>query len=271
MKYLVPYDFTPITRSALDHAISITKDIPGEIELLHIVDGESDKEKAEFTLKGLISSLPAEIQPNMSSKVRVGSIYSDIAKEAEDGDAQLLVMGTHGAKGLQKIFGSRAIKVITSSNTPFIVTQGKGPQGDIELIVLPVDLSKESLQIVEFATNLAKRFNAAIHIVCKPESDEFLAHKLRNNINWAKMKMSDEVDYKVVALEGKDSLAEEVVDYGKEHGADMFAITHFSDSIIPQFDTFSQEMITNELEIPVLVVSGKQVSDINTNYTFIGM
>lgn len=271
MKFLVPYDFTPITRSALDHALSLTNDIPGDIELLHIVENEGQKEKAEFTLNGLIASLPEEVRGKVFGKVRVGSIYTDIAQEAEEGHAQLLVMGTHGAKGLQKLFGSRAIKVITSSKTPFIVTQSKGPQNDVELIVLPVDLSKESLQVVDFATNLAKKFNAAIHVVCKPEKDEFLAHKLRNNINWAKMKMSDDVDYKVVALEGEDSLADEVIAYGEEHGADMFAITHFSDSILPQFDTFTQEMITNRLEVPVLVIAGRQTSDINTTFTFIGM
>ncbi|NNC83584.1 MAG: universal stress protein [Flavobacteriales bacterium] len=271
MKYLVPYDFTPITRSALEHALSIRNDIPGEIELLHIVDGENDREQAEFTLTGLISSLPEDQQDEIFGKVRVGSIYKDIAQEADEGDADLLVMGTHGAKGLQKIFGSRAIKVITSSNTPFIVTQAKGPEKEIELIVLPVDLSKESLQVVSVATNLAKRFNAAIHVVCKAESDEYLSHRLRNNINWAKMKISDEVDYAVVELKGDESLADEVIDYAEKHGADMFAITHFTDSILPQFDSFTQEMITNRLELPTLVLSAKQVSDINSNYTFIGM
>ncbi|NND94005.1 MAG: universal stress protein [Flavobacteriales bacterium] len=271
MKYLVPYDFSSIAKTSLHHAIALLQKIPGTIELLHIVEREQDKENAEFTLTGLIASLPDETRGKVTSKVLVGDIFVDIAREAEEGDADLLVMGTHGAKGLQKIFGSRAIKVITSSNTPFIVTQLKEPERPIELIVLPVDLSKESLQVVEFATMLARRFHAKIHLVCEPERDEWLSKRLKNNIAWAKMKMSDDVDYEVISLEGKDSFAEEVIDYGESQNADLFAITHFSDSILPQFDTFTQELITNRIQVPVLVLEAKKISDINTNYTFIGM
>lgn len=269
MKYLVPYDFSPISRISLDHAISILGEVPGKIELLHIVDKDEKKQHAEFTLTGLIASLSEDVQEHIDSKVLVGDIYSDIAKEAEDAD--LLVMGTHGAKGLQKIFGSRAVKIITSSNTPFLITQLEGPKKEIEKIVLPVDLSKESLQIVEFTKRLAKRFSAEIHVVCEPEEDEFMTHKLRNNINWVKMKLANEINFEVETLAGKKSFAQDVIDYGEEHGADLFAITHFSDSILPQFDTFTQEMITNRSGTPVLVIEGKQMSDINTNYTFIGM
>jgi len=37
---------------------------------------------------------------------------------------------------------------------------------------------------------------------------------------------------------------------------------------LPQFDAFSQEMITNKFEIPVLIVSAEAVTDIKSNYAF---
>jgi len=271
MKYLVPYDFTPITRSALDHALSLCEHIPGSVELLHIVASQDKVANATSELEGVISSLGESHSDLVSANVRHGDIFKDIAKEAEEGDAQLLVMGTHGAKGLQKLFGSHAIKVITSSNTPFVVTQSKGPQGKVKLVVLPVDLSKESLQIVEFASKLAHQFNASIHLVCKAEKDEYLSNKLRNNINWAKMKMDKQITSEVISLEGKSSFAKEVIEYGEQNGASMFALTHFTESLIPQFDTFSQEMITNRLEVPVLIVSGRMTSNVKGNFIIDGI
>ena len=37
--------------------------------------------------------------------------------------ASAIIMGTHGAKGMQKLFGSFAMKVIISTSVPFMVVQ----------------------------------------------------------------------------------------------------------------------------------------------------
>lgn len=272
MKFLVPYDFSPITRTALDHAMQISKSIPGDIELLHIVPDEGHVNEAEQKFTSLKDSLDDELKAKVETKVRIGDIYTDIAKEAEEEHAQLLVMGTHGERGLQKLFGSHAMKVITSSKSPFIVTQEKGPGPSIEKIVLPVNLSKESVQIVRFAADIAKKFDAEIHVVCEPETDEWLSNTLKHNIGNAKLHLKKEgVAHEVHELPGEESFQKEVVSYGARTNADLFAVAHFSESILPQFDRFSQDMITNKLELPVLIISAHQVGGINTNYSFIGV
>jgi len=270
MKLLVPIDFTPITRNALDYAVELTKTLGGDIELLHIVAKDSEQEAAKERLRTIIAELMPEDQKLVGCRVVTGSIFKDIASAAEDGNARLLVMGTHGAKGLQKIFGSYAIKVVTSAKTPFIITQSRKPQGKIVKIVMPVDLSKESVQIVKVVAELAKKFQAQIHVVCKHESDEWLAKKVKINISSAKLVLNDEkVPYEIVTLPGKSSLENEVQEYGDKVGVGLYAITHFSESILPQFDTFSQEMITNETGIPVLIMNAQQMNNVNSQFTFI--
>ena len=44
-------------------------------------------------------------------------------KLAEQINASAIIMGTHGAKGMQKVFGSFAMKVIISTGVPFMVVQ----------------------------------------------------------------------------------------------------------------------------------------------------
>jgi len=44
--------------------------------------------------------------------------------------ALMVVMGTHGIKGMQKLMGSWALKVITSSKVPFIAVQDT-PKADV--------------------------------------------------------------------------------------------------------------------------------------------
>jgi nucleotide-binding universal stress UspA family protein len=269
MKYLIPYDFTPITRSALDHAISLSNAIPGHLELLHIIGSEKERSEAEAKLDAVKAEFPGA---DIDFKVRVGSIFNDIAKEAEESDAGLLVMGTHGAKGLQKVLGSHAIKVITSANTPFIITQKAGPKGGIKNIVLPVDLSLERLQVVDFAASLAKDLGAKVHLVCKSQTDEWLLKKLKTNISRAKSNLADnDIDHEVHELSGKKSFQNEVIEYGEKVGADLFAIAYYPETILPQFETFAQDMITNRLEVPVLVVKAREIMSVNSKYAFIAV
>jgi nucleotide-binding universal stress UspA family protein len=263
MKYLVPYDFTPTTKIALDHAFELSKFEESEIEALHIIKNESERAKAESLFTNLINELDSENKDKLKTKVRVGDIFKDISKEAEAGDFQLLVMGTHGAKGIQKLFGSHAIKVITSSSTPFIITQKRGPREGIKRIVLPVDLSYEKIQMVSFSSNLAKKFKAEVHVIAKAQSDDFLAKRLANNLTKVSRQLKkDGVEHKV---------HKEIIAYGAEIDADIFAIAHYPETIIPQFEKFSQELITNEWQIPVLVVKVDESIGVKSNYSFVGI
>lgn len=271
MKFLVPYDFTPITKAALDSAVLLSNSFPGEIEMLHIIEKEDQRSSAERKLQEVKKSLNVNGDTEVTLKVRVGSIFEDINMEANEGHAQLLVMGTHGAHGLQKILGSNAIRIITSSKTPFVITQSK-PAGNIKNIVIPVDLTKERMQILRFASRAAAKFNATVHLVCKPETDEFLLKKLNTNIHQAKTFLGKEgISHEVHMLEGKKSMQAEVLDYGNKIEADLFAIAHYPKGILPQFDTFSQAMITNENEIPVMIVNASEISGVRSQYSFIGI
>ncbi len=272
MKFLVPYDFTPVTRSALDYALAMAKAFDAKVEIFHLIKDESIRPEAETKFAQLIDSLGEDEKKKVFSKIEVGSIFKDISKQADEGDAHLMIMGTHGAHGLQKVFGSHAIKVVKSSNTPFLVTQENGTPRNIKRIVMAVDLAKESVQIVKYASELAKKFGAEIHLTCQPKEDEFLSRQLENNILKARKYLKNQgVHYEVDMLRGAHGLAHEVIEYGKKHDADLFAVVHSSESLIPQFDTFSQDMITNEWGIPVLIMNGNEVAGVRTNYSFISI
>ena len=77
----------------------------------------------QVKLKKLIENIEAPKGVSFSVNVCVGTIFEEIGKTASKQAAQLIIMGTHGATGLQKLFGSNAMKVITSSNTPFLIVQ----------------------------------------------------------------------------------------------------------------------------------------------------
>ena len=56
-----------------------------------------------------------------------GEIFTTIADVAEELNASLIFLGTHGKVGMQKLTGSWALKVIIKSKVPFIVVQDPPP------------------------------------------------------------------------------------------------------------------------------------------------
>lgn len=268
--YLVPYDFSEVGDSALIHALNLADSTNGVVHLLHIVGAEDDIPWAQNEFHKALDRLGLNDNPRIEIRVFVGDIFKDIASVAEREKAKWIVMGTHGAKGLQKLFGSYAIKVILSSTIPFIVVQKKLHPDPVKKIVMPMTLTKESIRSLKFATDLAEHYKAEIHVVGAHQKDEFLEHKVKNNLIVSKKYLAGHgIDFHVHRLEGKKSLASEVMAFGKSIDADLYALGYFPESVFPQFDTFAQEMITNKDQLPVLIVNAETVNQISGQFSFL--
>ena len=117
-KLLVPTDFSEVAQSAMQHAIKFSEIINADVVLLHVVSSRDEVEEAkeklskEITLGNSFSN-----SCNLISFVRIGNIFEDIGDVAAELGISLIFMGTHKASRWQKLVGSRAIKVISSSPT----------------------------------------------------------------------------------------------------------------------------------------------------------
>lgn len=257
---LVPHDFTSVARAAAQHALAIAKQTNISVTLLHITKSSKENAAALAKLEQEMANMNAG-GIEVKAKVLTGSIFTDIGKTAEAENAIFCVMGTHGAKGMQKVFGSFAIKVITSSAVPFIIVQEKEPAKLVENIVMPVDYQVENLQIMKFATELAKVFDAKMHLIAIKQTDASLFRKTHAHLKVVVTHLDKhEVKYEIAYLDNPKNYEQAIVDYTIENRADMVAISYYNERIIPQLDRFAQHMITNKEQIPVVIVNAKSVS-----------
>ena len=181
--YIVPHDFTEVGDTALNYAINLGKKIRTEIQLLHVVSDKSKLIVAKQKLEKIIASKEKNYLVELTTKVIVGSIFEDLGKFAKKESAQLIIMGTHGLTMSQKLFGSNVIKVVTSSEVPFLVVQKETKVVDVKKIIVPIDMTKESLQITSLAGDLSKIFRAEIHVIAEKETDEILSRKQVNRVS----------------------------------------------------------------------------------------
>ncbi|MBC7382135.1 MAG: universal stress protein [Bacteroidia bacterium] len=253
---LVPTDFTPVGDSAVAYASQLSKILHARIELLHVVGNTKDAAVAKNTLATHVSSLEKD-NIDAGSMVEIGNIFDDIGKVADKLNAKLIVMGTHGVKGMQHVMGSKALKVITNSDVPFLVVQRKPMKAEgFKNIIIPVDFNQEVKQSIKYAWEIGKYFHSKIHIIYVKEKDPFIAAKIERNIPYAKDLLEESgVAYEIMGIEKKD-FDKEVVKIGQRIDADLITIINNHENIFTYFGgSFEQSIIGNNGEIPVLVIN----------------
>jgi len=259
--YIVPHDFTPVGDAALNYAINLGQKVKTEIQLLHVVPDKAKLVVAKQKLEKLIQSINTGPNIELTTKVVAGNIFEDIGKLAKREGAQLIIMGTHGVTGMQKIFGSNVIKVVTSSEVPFLVVQKNTKIAEVKRIIVPIDMTKESLQITNLAGDLSNIFGAEIHVIAEKESDEILSRKLSNRISLVKDQYEERnIKSHVSLINSSGSYQKKVIDYAKTNQGDFIALAYHSESLLPMFDTFAVSLVVNELNLPCLIINSKSAS-----------
>jgi len=260
--FIVPYDFTSVGDAALKYAIYLAKPKKAQIILLHLVDQASKINDAQTRLEEVISKLELKVGDGaVSPQVHKGTIFEGIPKVAQENKATLNIMGTHGAVGMQKLFGSYAMKVISSSSTPFLVVQDGVERGELNKILIPITLSKESLQIIHIASRLAIDFNSKIKIIAEKQNDPILSSRLDIYSKIIKKQFEElSIDYDLEALKIEKSFQKTIIDYAKKENFDLIATAHYTESLLPQFERFTQGLITNKESIPCLILNAKALN-----------
>jgi len=257
-KILVPIDFTDITENALKYAFGAAKTVNTGITMLHIVNNEEEKIKAADGLDALIYKYEGQ-GISLKAMVIIGDIFSDIGATAEELDARVIIMGTHGMNGLQKLFGSNALKVITNSKIPFIITQDKIPvDNEINDIVVPIDLGTEDKQILISVIRSSHAFKAKVHLFVNKRQDEFHENAISRNLAFSRKYLRDhDVNFTVSHTNEMDNFDRELVRFSQNIGADLIAIINHNESGFSNLlgTNFDQGVITNDAKIPVLITN----------------
>lgn len=259
--YIVPYDFSPVTEKALDYALFLGKRVHAEILIVHLA---GDKAKGAAKLKELENlkqklAVPAGV--TITTMVKVGDIFSTLGQIAKEEKAQLIIMGTHGKRGLQRFFGSHAMKVVMSAECPFLIVQKNTELKEISNVVVPIDLTKESLQIVNIAGDMANIFNAKVNVLAEQQTDEILSTRLKNRVGIVSKQYEERgIDATINYVKSRGSYGKKIIQFVKSNDVGLIALSFHSESLLPQFDSFAQNLITNKPALPVLIINSKLAS-----------
>jgi nucleotide-binding universal stress UspA family protein len=142
-RILVPTDFSPTSNLAIEYATTLAKWLGASVHLLHVVEdpfvgGALGSEVYIASVPGLHMQLVdeaavklADLVPaadrdliKITSEVRVGQPADSICEVAKAEHCDLIVMGTHGRRGVAHLFlGSVAEKMVRVAPCPVLTVR----------------------------------------------------------------------------------------------------------------------------------------------------
>lgn len=262
---LVPIDFTAVTEKALEHACVLAQQTHEHIHLLHVVKKAEDTQNIE--LKQQLNSIRDKHHEKYGvpiiSNIREGNIFNTISEFSQAEKSRLIVMGTHGVRGVQYIVGAFAVRVIMSSKIPVIITQLHSQiPSSFDRILIPINDSEEIKQKLLKAIEFAKLTNAEVHLFKKHSENEVEVDKITLNTNfYLKHLQQQGVSVNVVEMrKGSNDFSKEFTDYAKKIAAKLIVILTTPEKGIKEFvlGPVEQQVINNHANIPVMCINTLQ-------------
>lgn len=276
-KIIVATDFSDCSINALEHALTLADKADADLRLVWVNKPESLKdtfetipENVEEAVINKCQELKDKYQPGLEKgkvdfEIRKGKIYREIVNAAQEFDADLIVIGTHGSSGFEEFWlGSNAFKVVNASKTPIITIRGGVDiDRDLNKIVMPIDSTLETRQKVPVTAELAALFDAEIHILAfYTTSVEAIQLRVDQYSKQAIEFLEDEgVKYKLLRIED-DRITNKTIEYAKSVDANLISIMTEQErrTLNLWMGTFAARMV-NHSPIPVLSIN-PDISDI---------
>lgn len=134
-RILVPTDGSPAAAAAAEEAFALADELEGTVHLVYVVDESASQflttgERMSNVLQSLTeegeraTAETAAIGPDVETTtavVRGFHVNESIVEYAEANDIDLVVMGTHGRRGVDHIIGSTTERTLARSAVPVLV------------------------------------------------------------------------------------------------------------------------------------------------------
>lgn len=128
---LVPTDFSEGSQAALDYAVNLAKSFDSKIVLLHVIETTTYTMTEAMQLVNVYEVVKSAVEPvldqmiqdlqqqkiSASRAVAQGAGAHEIVLQAKEVGADLIVMGTHGRRGVNHLMvGSVAERVVRTAH-----------------------------------------------------------------------------------------------------------------------------------------------------------
>jgi len=281
---LVPVDFSPPSRLAVNYGVSLARKFRAKLTLMNVVESASalahpltahsatiENEHREQASRMLSALLGSEDQDDLDLRVvvRSGNIKSEIAAVIREQHADIIVMGTHG-RGLfgRWVIGSITEGMLRKISIPILTVCRATKPLTLNRILFATDLSESSKPGFDFALELAGAMRSDLVIVHAMDQTaltyggaEMVRYVSQHNLEEAKAMLAEivaegsraKVKIETVVVEGV--AAEEILRAADRNSADLILLTLGKKGFVEHaLLGTTAERVIREANVPVLSI-----------------
>ena len=186
---LCPFDFSESSLRALDYAVIVARRFKAQLTVLHAaptfdplttrtgpladdlrIVAIPTREDVVTELAGIAHDAGADAE-RLTAVAEAGQTVATIVDHALSGKADLLVVGTHGRSGFERLLlGSVTEKLLRKTPCPVLTVpphleRASLPRAGFARVLCPIDFSPAALQALGFALELARDPGGAVTVL----------------------------------------------------------------------------------------------------------
>lgn len=264
---IIPVDFSKYSEYALKTAAMIAKKCDATLHVLHMLElsdslisnsDSGNKNEMIFLLALAKKKFDPFLDKDYLEGVKVKAVikqhkvYKEVDKVAEEINADLIIMGSHGLMAHEGIFaGSNAEKMVRHSSTPVLTVKSEPSDLDLDNVILGTDLNEKSVATYKKAVDLFSSLGCSLQLVyINTPYANFISTEEFNELKqkFAEMGGTNQVEF-VAAY----SIEEGLLQHATAVKANCIAVSTSARKGLAHFFKGSvSEDITNHAQLPVI-------------------
>lgn len=272
---LVPLDFSEASLNALESAVHIAKRQDLNITLIHVIpygsliqSGYESIPVAPIVLENVKKSVKEKLilvaedilkkyQLGVNTIISTGAVAIEITRVASQMQAEMIVMGTHGASGLREFFlGTNAYDVIKLATCPVLTIPPNQKWTGFSRILFPIRDVPNALDKYLYLRKIIRKNESkliVLGIVKSPAATSIQA--IQHSINYLDLELKKDGVKAILKIGTSSKPAEQVLRFAKQEAIDLIAITADFDYKVADFfiGPFTQQIV-NHANVPVVSI-----------------
>lgn len=270
---LLPTDFSVISEKALPFALELARRNKASITMMHTIEEPYDfapmiqdiKKQINHRIRSLFDEKMAEIAESeqyndldIETSIQNGRVSMAILEEAKNSKADLIVMGTTGASGLQKVlFGSKASEILMHSKVPVLVIPKNSAYNGLDHITFLTDYNDGDIKALQQTADIARLFNSRITVLHIAQERNLKSEAMHRGFKEMATKQLnyEAIDFEVVI---QNNFIVGVADFLESHTTSLITMVRYQK---PFFSKLLSRDHSKELgfysKIPLLVLMGE--------------
>lgn len=271
-KIIVPIDFSEHSEYALKTAAKLAKKYNADLLALHMLEitgimlnaTETEQyQKTVFFIKLAEQKFEAFLDKpylqdvNVVPIVKHFKVFSEVNEVAKEENADLIIMGSHGASGFKEFFvGSNTERVVRNAEIPVLVVKHETSNTSFDQVLFATDFDEENVEPYLKASRFFEKLGAELTLlyVNLPNENFKSSVEIENKIAEFLNAAHGNLDkLNSVAYHADYTVEQGILNYANKMGADLIAIpTHGRKGVTHFFAGSIGEDIANHSELPVI-------------------